>query len=257
MEHYAELKEIVPARAQHAVVGVDDDYSRAMVARLIARKHPVTPISTTGLIPSGYVAGSAHLYRVNGKEAEEVASLEGIGSLRGMHNAQNAMAAFAACSALGLDDETIRAGLKSFPGLAHRMEEVGRKGRVLFVNDSKATNADSTARALASFETIYWIAGGKPKEGGITSLAEYFPRVRKAYLIGEAAADFAKTLDGKVAYEMSGTLDKAVASAARDAAGDASPAPAVLLSPACASFDQFQNFEKRGDAFRELVQTLM
>jgi UDP-N-acetylmuramoylalanine--D-glutamate ligase len=257
MEHYAELKEIVPARAKHAVIGVDDDYGRAMLLRLNAKMHPVTPISTTGLIPSGYVAGSSHLYRVNGKDAEEVANLEGIGSLRGMHNAQNAMAAFAACAALGFDDETIRAGLRSFPGLAHRMEEVGRKGNVLFVNDSKATNADSTARALSSFDTIYWIAGGKPKEGGITTLAEHFPRVRKAYLIGEAAADFAKTLEGKVAYEMSGTLDNAVASAARDAAGDPSPAQVVLLSPACASFDQFPNFEKRGDAFREMVRALL
>jgi UDP-N-acetylmuramoylalanine--D-glutamate ligase len=174
-----------------------------------------------------------------------------------MHNAQNALAALAACAALGLDDETIRKGLRSFPGLAHRMEEVGRKGRVLFVNDSKATNAESAARALASFDTVYWIAGGLPKEGGIASLAEYFPRIRKAYLIGKAAPDFAATLDGKVAYDISGTLDRALASAASDAAKDSAAAPAVLLSPACASFDQFQNFEKRGDAFREMVRALV
>ena len=170
-------------------------------------------------MPHGYVAGQSHIYRTADKEAEEIADLTGIGSLRGVHNAQNAMAAFAACSALGLDDETIRKGLRSFPGLAHRMEEIGRKGEVLFVNDSKATNADSTAKALASFDDIFWIAGGLPKDGGITGLAEFFPRIRKAYLIGEAAADFAKTLDGKVAYEMAGTLDKALALAARDAAG--------------------------------------
>lgn len=254
MEHYAELKELVPARARDAVVGVDDDYGRAMVQRLIASGRAVTPLSTKGLIPSGYVAGSTHLYRVSGKEAEEVADLDGISSLRGMHNAQNAMAAFAVCAVLGLDDEAIRKGLRSFPGLAHRMEEVGRKGKVLFVNDSKATNADSTARALASFDTIYWIAGGLPKEGGITTLAEYFPRIRKAYLIGKAAPDFAATLEGKVPYEISGALDKALASAARDAAADSATAPAVLLSPACASFDQFQNFEKRGDAFREMAK---
>jgi UDP-N-acetylmuramoylalanine--D-glutamate ligase len=256
LEHYAALKERVPSRARHAVVGVDDDFGRAMVRRLTERNHPVTPISTTGLIPQGYVAGATHLYRVAGRDAEEVADLDGIGSLRGMHNAQNAMAAFATCAALGLKDEAIRAGLKTFPGLAHRMEEVGRSGNVLFVNDSKATNADSTARALASFEAdIFWIAGGKPKEGGIAGLVEFFPRIRKAYLIGQAAADFARTLDGKVPYEMSGTLDKAAAQAARDAAG--AGAGVVLLSPACASFDQFQNFEKRGDAFRELVGRLV
>lgn len=255
MEHYAELKEIVPQRAVHAVVGVDDDFGRAMAGRLDASK--LIQISTSGLIPRGYVAGSTHLYRVAGKEAEEVADLAGIGSLRGMHNAQNAMAAFAACAALGLRDDEIRNGLRTFPGLAHRMEEVGRKGNVLFVNDSKATNADSTARALASFDNIFWIAGGLPKEGGIATLAEYFPRIRKAYLIGKAAPDFAKTLDGKVAYEMSGTLDKAVASAAQDAAKASQAGPVVLLSPACASFDQFQNFEKRGDAFRDMVKALL
>ena len=97
------------------------------------------------------------------------------------------------------------------------MEQVGRQGTVLFVNDSKATNADSAAQALASFTDMFWIAGGKPKTGGITSLAGFFPRIRKAYLIGEAAADFAQTLDGKVAYDMSGTLDRAVEAAARDA----------------------------------------
>ncbi len=256
MEHYAELKAIVPERARHAVVGADDDYGRAVVRRLEGLKRDVTPISTTGLLSYGYVAGSAHIYRVAGKEAEEVASLEGIGSLRGAHNAQNAMAAFAACAALGLDDETIRTGLRSFPGLAHRMEEVGRKGHVVFVNDSKATNAESTARALASFDNIYLIAGGKPKAGGIASLAEFFPRIRKAYLIGEAAQDFARTLDGRVAYEIDGTLERALAAAARDAASDTREA-VVLLSPACASFDQFQNFEKRGDAFRDLVRGLI
>lgn len=255
MQHYAELKEIVPARARHAVVGVDDEYGRAIVARLIEKKRDVTPVSTTGLIRRGYVAGASHLYRVAGTDAEEVADLQGIGSLRGAHNAQNAMAAFAACSALGLADGEIREGLRSFPGLAHRMEEVGRRGRVLFVNDSKATNADSTARALASFDgNIFWIAGGKPKEGGIASLGQFFSRIRKAYLIGEAAREFARTLEGKVPYEMSGTLGEATAQAARDAA--ATGEGVVLLSPACASFDQFQNFEKRGDAFRDFVRGL-
>jgi UDP-N-acetylmuramoylalanine--D-glutamate ligase len=136
------------------------------------------------------------------------------------------------------------------------MEQVGRKGPVLFVNDSKATNADSAAQALASFTDIFWIAGGKPKTGGITSLEKFFPRIRKAYLIGEAAADFARTLDGKVAYEMARTLDRAVSAAAGDAEGSGLNEPVVLLSPACASFDQYRNFEVRGDRFRELVLAL-
>jgi UDP-N-acetylmuramoylalanine--D-glutamate ligase len=146
--------------------------------------------------------------------------------------------------------------MRSFPGLAHRMEQVGRKGNVLFVNDSKATNADSAAQALACFPDIFWIAGGKPKTGGITALAEFFPRIRKAYLIGEAAAEFARTLDGKVACDLAGTLDRAVEAAARDAEGAGLNEPVVLLSPACASFDQYRNFEVRGDRFRELVLAL-
>ena len=157
---------------------------------------------------------------------------------------------------LGLEPRAIQQGLWSFPGLAHRMEEIGRKGATLFINDSKATNADATARGLACFDDIFWIAGGKPKTGGITSLAGFFPRIRKAYLIGEAAEDFAKTLDGKVEHVIAGTLDRAVEEAARDAEASGLAAPVVLLSPACASFDQYANFEVRGDKFRELVRAI-
>jgi len=158
--------------------------------------------------------------------------------------------------ALGLSAEKVQAGLRAFPGLAHRMEQVGRKGRVLFVNDSKGTNADAASRALSSFADIFWIAGGKAKSGGIASLAEYFPRIRKAYLIGEAADAFAQTLKGQAAYQISGTMAQAVAQAYRDAEQSGLAEPIVLLSPACASFDQYPNFEKRGAHFRELVQQL-
>jgi UDP-N-acetylmuramoylalanine--D-glutamate ligase len=136
------------------------------------------------------------------------------------------------------------------------MEEVGRLGRVLFVNDSKATNADAAARALASFDSIHWIAGGKAKTGGISSLAPFFPKIRRAYLIGEAADGFAATLDGIVPHVLSRDLATALRDAARDAAASGDAEPVVLLSPACASFDQFKNFEARGDAFRALVRAL-
>jgi len=187
---------------------------------------------------------------------QRIASLAGITSLRGSHNAQNAAAAVATVRRLGIADETIARGLASFAGLKHRMEEVGRRGRVLFVNDSKATNADAAGKALASFDHVYWIAGGRPKEGGIDGLEEFFPRIARAYLIGEAAPDFAKTLDGRVPFELSGTLASAINSAAGDASLDPAGEPVVLLSPACASYDQFQNFERRGDAFRTLVRSL-
>ena len=149
--------------------------------------------------------------------------------------------------------DLLQKALRSFPGLAHRMEQVGRRGHVLFVNDSKGTNADAAAHALSSFGDIFWIAGGKPKLGGITGLTDYFPRIRKAYLIGEAAPEFAGTLGDRVPHEISETLDVAVANAARDAAASGIADPVVLLSPACASFDQYRNFEIRGAKFRDLV----
>jgi UDP-N-acetylmuramoylalanine--D-glutamate ligase len=136
------------------------------------------------------------------------------------------------------------------------MQPIGRKARILFVNDSKATNADSTAHALASFDDIFWIAGGLAKSGGITGLAEYFPRIAKAYLIGAAAKDFAATLEGKVPYESVGVLSAAVDAAARDAEESTAKEPVVLLSPACASFDQFASFEVRGEAFSAAVRAL-
>jgi UDP-N-acetylmuramoylalanine--D-glutamate ligase len=136
------------------------------------------------------------------------------------------------------------------------MEQVGRLGKVLFVNDSKATNADSTAQALASFDTVYWILGGKPKSGGITTLAGFFPKIAKAYLVGVATDEFAATLEGAVAYERSGTIDNALIAATRDAQASSAAEPVVLLSPACASYDQFKNFEVRGDHFRSLVQAI-
>jgi UDP-N-acetylmuramoylalanine--D-glutamate ligase len=263
MENYAAIKARLPAGVEAggtAVIGVDDDWTRAAADRIARAGKKVERVSVQGALSDGYYAEGSRILRAAGGKTEAVADLAGIGSLRGSHNAQNAGAAIAACLALGLDLAAIRKGLASFPGLAHRMQQVGRKetdkGDVLFVNDSKATNADSAAKALASFGDIFWIAGGKPKTGGISSLAEFFPRIRKTYLIGEAAQDFAKTLDGKVPYEIVETLDRAVPLAARDAAASSLKEPVVLLSPACASFDQYPNFEVRGKAFTDIVLTI-
>ena len=256
MENYAAVKERLVAKSGTAIIGVDDDYCRAIADRLEQPGRKVVRISVKETLANGLYADGPKLMRAVDGKAEELLSLEGIGSLRGRHNAQNALAALAACLASGLSREEIAAGFASFPGLAHRMEQVGRKGNVLFVNDSKATNAEASAPALASFERIYWIAGGLPKAGGIESLTSFFPRIAKAYLIGEAAPAFAVTLGERVPYEISGTLAAAVEHASRDASLEADGEPVVLLSPACASFDQFRNFEVRGDAFRELVSAL-
>ncbi|HYA06782.1 MAG TPA: UDP-N-acetylmuramoyl-L-alanine--D-glutamate ligase [Xanthobacteraceae bacterium] len=259
MEHYAAVKERLVAGVPPggtAIVGVDDEWCQQIAVRLAKLGKRVVRVSVRRQLSNGLFVDNGRIMRAGEGDPRLIAELGGIGSLRGVHNAQNAACAAAAALALGLKPEAIQAGLRSFPGLPHRMEEVGRRGAVLFVNDSKATNADSAAQALACFSDIFWIAGGKPKTGGIESLRSFFPRIRKAYLIGEAATDFAATLGRDVPHEIDGTLDKALAAAARDAEAAAAAQPVVLLSPACASFDQYRNFEVRGDAFRELVRAL-
>jgi UDP-N-acetylmuramoylalanine--D-glutamate ligase len=216
----------------------------------------VVRVSVRNPLPDGIYVDHETIWRASGGARNEIARIGGIGSLRGRHNAQNAACASACAIALSVSGDVLQAGLRSFPGLAHRMEQVGRRGHVLFVNDSKGTNADASAHALSSFSDIFWIAGGKPKLGGIAGLSEYFPRIRKAYLIGEAADEFAATLGTSVPHEISKTLDVAVAHAARDAEASAAADAVVLLSPACASFDQYRNFEIRGTAFRDLVTAL-
>jgi UDP-N-acetylmuramoylalanine--D-glutamate ligase len=259
MEHYAEVKERLVAGVPSngtAIVGVDDDWCRAIADRLAQVGKRVVRISVHRELSDGIYVANGRIMRATPAGVTPIAELGGIGSLRGQHNAQNAACAAAAALALGLEPMAIQAGLRSFLGLAHRMEELGRRGAVLYVNDSKATNADSAAQALACFSDIFWIAGGKPKTGGIESLRGFFPRIRKAYLIGEAAEEFATTLSPGVPHEIDGTLDKALTAATRDAEAATVPEPVVLLSPACASFDQYRNFEVRGDAFRELVRAL-
>jgi UDP-N-acetylmuramoylalanine--D-glutamate ligase len=256
MAHYAEVKTRLVAGSDTAIIGVDDAHCVSIADALERQGHKVIRISKDKALENGYFADGSKLMKAKAGKRRVVADLAGIGSLRGRHNAQNALAAFAAARAAGLGYEEIKAGFRSFAGLAHRMEQVGKQGNVLFVNDSKATNAEAAAPALSSFPRIYWIAGGLAKEGGIDGLKEYFPRLAKAYFIGEAASQFAAVLDEAAPYEISGTLSAAVEHAARDAANDNADEPVVLLSPACASFDQFQNFEKRGDAFRQAVMGL-
>lgn len=259
MEHYAAVKERLVAgvpRNGTAIVGVDDEWCSAIAERLAMAGKQLVRISVRRELSDGMYAVGPKIMCANASGVRAIADLSGIGSLRGVHNAQNAACATAAALALGLDLPAIQAGLRSFPGLAHRMEQLGRLGKILVINDSKATNADSAAQALACFSDIFWIAGGKPKTAGIESLRGFFPRVRKAYLIGEAAQEFAATLGEAVPHGIDGTLDKALAAAVRDAKASPAPEPVILLSPACASFDQYRNFEVRGDAFRELVRAL-
>jgi UDP-N-acetylmuramoylalanine--D-glutamate ligase len=231
MENYAAIKRRLVARSQTAVVGTDDPLSAAMAKSLEADGVNLVAISENDAI-----------------------DLAGARALRGAHNVQNASAALAVAKALGVPDDVAHRALSTFPGLAHRMEEIPTSGRVTFVNDSKATNADSAAKALASFPKVFWILGGKPKTGGIEALVPFFPKVEKAYLVGEASDAFAETLAAHgAAHVFAGTVDKAVELAAADAGKSTDDEPVVLFSPACASFDQFRNFEERGEAFRRAV----
>lgn len=262
IEHYAEIKERLVLGADIAAVGVDDEFGLAMLRRRV-NIGPVVAFSAEKSIAPGYSLFDNTVVCSNREGlAVKLGSLDGISTLRGKHNGQNALAAVAAVreclSALGHSiDIDWQGALSSFPGLPHRMEEIGRIGKVLFINDSKATNADSTEKALLSFpRDVFWILGGKPKAGGISSLAPYFGGITRAYLIGEATEAFAAALEGKVPFERSGTLDEAVWAAANAAQRSEGAQPVVLLSPACASYDQFRNFEVRGDCFRGLVASL-
>lgn len=258
MENYAEIKSRLVANSRVAIVGNDDKHCRAIASQLEDKGQKPVRISN-GRLEQGIGALGEQIVYYEGEHYRPLANLAGIQTLRGKHNAQNVAAACAACRAAGLDEGEIQNGLNTFPGLAHRMEIIGNVYGVLFVNDSKGTNADAAAMALASFENIHWIAGGLAKEGGIESLRPLFDRISKAYLIGEAAPEFSATLGNEVAFEISQTLDVAVANAARNAALQAKETKqgcVVMLSPACASFDQFANFELRGKAFRAAVEKL-
>ncbi|MCI3181175.1 UDP-N-acetylmuramoyl-L-alanine--D-glutamate ligase [Caulobacter sp. CCUG 60055] len=259
MEGYVAAKRRVllnQGKGDTAVIGVDDAWCQRICTEITAaNRRTIWPISAGRAMGRGVYALQGVLYDATGERVIEVADLLNARSLPGRHNWQNAAAAYAAARALGVSVEDAAAGLMSFPGLAHRMETVGQIGRVRFINDSKATNADAARQAMSSYPKFYWIAGGVPKAGGIDGLVDLFPRIEKAYLIGEAAEAFAETLEGKAAYERSGDIAAAAAAAYADAALSGEDA-IVLLSPACASFDQFPDFEVRGDAFRAAVQGL-
>jgi UDP-N-acetylmuramoylalanine--D-glutamate ligase len=212
------------------------------------------PISARGAVPGGVHADSTRLIDATLKPARMVMELDRAEHLPGEHNRQNAAAAWAASRALDVPAPAVAAGILSYPGLAHRQELVATIAGARFINDSKATNADAAAKALACYDTIYWIAGGRAKEGGIAGLEAYYPRIRHAFLIGEAAEAFAATLDGHVGWTRSGTLGAALDAAKAMAAAEGLQGAVVLLSPAAASFDQYANFEERGSHFRHLVE---
>jgi UDP-N-acetylmuramoylalanine--D-glutamate ligase len=255
MEGYVQAKKRIfrnQGASDWAVIGVDDAYGQALVSELASTRR-VLPVAVGRTLEHGVYVIDGHLHDALEGPGREVADLGPITSLRGAHNWQNAAAAYGAVRVLGVAPEAAAEGLARFAGLAHRMEQVGVVDGVRYVNDSKATNPEAAARALASFDRIYWIAGGRPKEGGLEPVLPWLDRVCHAYLIGEAASRFAEEMAGRVPCSRCGDLatafDQATEAARHDAGNDA----VVLLTPACASFDQFADFEARGEAFRALV----
>ncbi len=259
MEGYVTAKRRIllnQGKGDTAVIGVDDAWGQRICTEITAaNRRTIVPVSASKAMGRGVYVLDGALYDATGERAVEVVDLKRARSLPGRHNWQNAAAAYSAAKGLGIAPEEAAEHLLSFPGLAHRMETVGQIGRVRFINDSKATNADAARQALSSYAKVYWIAGGQPKSGGIDALADLFPRIEAAYLIGEAAPAFADTLRSKARAVDAGTIEAAVSLAYADAAASGREA-VVLLSPACASFDQFADFEARGEAFRAAVQGL-
>jgi UDP-N-acetylmuramoylalanine--D-glutamate ligase len=237
-----------------AIIGVDDAICRDLCEELRRGPARVVPISVLQPVAGGVYVDQGWLVDATGAAPTRVLDLALAERLPGTHNWQNACAAYAAARACGIDATT---AICSFPGLAHRQELVGTINGIRYINDSKATNADATEKALLCYPAIYWIAGGLPKAGGITPLAPYFGRLRHAFLIGRATEEFAETLDGSVPFTRCGDLATAVTAASEKARRDGVPGAVVLLSPACASYDQFKNFEERGDRFRELARALI
>lgn len=248
MEGYVAAKRRIFVRAGLALVGVDDAWGRDTANQLGADGRSVVSVRTDGE-PGDITAVAGELTTRDGR-----IDLTAARSLPGRHNAQNAAFAWAAARALGAPHETAVEGLLTFPGLAHRMETVGQLGPVRFVNDSKATNADAARQALSSYDRSFWIAGGRAKAGGIDDLEDLFPRVVEAFLIGEAAGPFAARL-GDTPHRISGDMQTAVRQA-YEAATATGRDEVVLLSPAAASFDQYPDFEARGEAFRAAVLAL-
>lgn len=258
MEGYiAAKKNIFNAQTaeQFCLIAVDDDHcldifneqAKTSLAKCIA-------ISAKGPVENGIFSDEDVLIdEAFSNDGEQVMDLSPLATLRGTHNQQNCAVAYGACIAIGAAPEWIVRGIASFPGLEHRQELVDVFANVTFINDSKATNSDAAAKALSSYENIYWIAGGQAKEGGISTLSEDFKNVHKAFLIGEAENRFADTLEGKLPFKRCQTLETATKAAFKEAAVTGG---VVLLSPACASWDQFNSFEARGNAFKDIVNTL-
>lgn len=256
MAGYMAAKERIFRSSGHAIIGVDDEWSQGIFERVKkAGQRKMIPLSCTRVLSDGLSVSEKGILIDRG---QEIFDLNNCPQLKGAHNWQNAAVAYAAARACDIPLKTILDGLVSFPGLAHRQKTVGRLNGITYINDSKATNDQAAAMALRTFKPIYWIAGGKSKDGGYDNCEKYFENIQHAFLIGQAAHEIAAALHKKsIPLTQCGTLENAVTAAHAMAQKEQKSGAVVLLSPACASFDQFRSFEHRGDAFTALVEKII
>ncbi len=261
MEAYVIAKEHLFEGAGIAVCGVDDVYSQSVYERATkAGMRSVLGVSTKKEIKNGVFTKEGRLYDSMGQEPMEMGTLHDLHTLQGIHNHQNICAAYAVCKSLGVKGADILDHVRSFPGLPHRQFLVRIINGTAYINDSKATNMDAASKAIECYNNIYLIAGGRAKEGGLSGIEAFAEKIRHVFLIGESAEEFANYLKKTgIAHTLCHSLDVAVLDAhtmAQSKRGEPGGAGTVLLSPACASWDQFRNFEHRGDVFTQLVNAL-
>jgi len=255
---YIEAKEIILEGQGVGVVGIDDDFTQESFNRTFFNgERKMIPVSVKAEVAEGFFTRKNTLLQNHKGENKKIFDLGSFLTLKGAHNYQNMACVYAVANELGIEREKVESAFESFKGLNHRQYKVGKKDNVTFINDSKATNAEAAARALASYASIYWIIGGQAKDGGLNGLEIFKDKIKRTYVIGEASDMFSAWLTRhKFQFKKCEVLEKAVKFAYDDAKKDGGDS-VVLLSPACASWDQFGSFEKRGDAFSEIALKLM
>ena len=258
MKSYIEAKAKILEGNGLAVIGVDDDFTRNLFEKTFLKsERKSVPVSVQMEIPEGFFVSDHKLFQNKKGQNKEIGSFEGFETLRGLHNYQNAACVYVAAKELGLEDEDIFAAFQTYPGLAHRQYFIGKKDKVSYINDSKATNAEAAAKALSSYDNIYWIIGGRAKQDGLQGLEIFKNKIEKTYVIGESSPEFSAWLQYHgFGFELCRTLDVATQKAHEESQKSDKPST-VLLSPACASWDQFKSFEVRGDAFTDQVMALI
>lgn len=261
MQAYIEAKARILEGEGKAFISVDDDFSQGLFdTNFCSGTRNVTPISVQSPIIEGVFARHSILYRNHHGEDQKIFDLSELQTLKGVHNHQNIAFVYSAAKELNLNDDQIFEALKTYPGLPHRQFLVTKKNKISYVNDSKATNAEAAAKALSSYKNIFWIIGGRAKEGGLKGLEIFKNNIQKTYVIGECAQEFGHWLLAQgFGFEINEVLEKAVEKAHQDAQDfvkETGEEAVVLLSPATASWDQFKSFEKRGDAFTDKVREL-